>query len=194
MRRPKQIECLYPYFDGWLSGTSAWDEGREFKNRREMVLPLRIELRTSPLPMECSTTELRQHLSGEHDVVRNQRPLFGIMHGWQRISDHWADVEPSGGGLMNAWARPIDKPWRAARRVKTAAKRASGRATRRAPNGFGRRSGKTSSAASCRSKDGPKKGRGRGPTPARTQPRPHPTIPPDSYRTSPRIRPIILTF
>ena len=25
-----------------------------------MVLPLRIELRTSPLPRECSTTELRQ--------------------------------------------------------------------------------------------------------------------------------------
>ena len=27
----------------------------------EMVLPDRIELSTSPLPMECSTTELRQH-------------------------------------------------------------------------------------------------------------------------------------
>jgi hypothetical protein len=26
-----------------------------------MVLPDRIELSTSPLPMECSTTELRQH-------------------------------------------------------------------------------------------------------------------------------------
>src|SRR5260370_41859288 len=26
-----------------------------------MVLPLRIDLRTSPLPRECSTTELRQH-------------------------------------------------------------------------------------------------------------------------------------
>ena len=25
-----------------------------------MVLPLRIELRTSPFPSECSTTELRQ--------------------------------------------------------------------------------------------------------------------------------------
>jgi hypothetical protein len=29
-----------------------------------MVLPDRIELSTSPLPMECSTTELRQHLPG----------------------------------------------------------------------------------------------------------------------------------
>ena len=29
-----------------------------------MVLPDRIELSTSPLPMECSTTELRQHTRG----------------------------------------------------------------------------------------------------------------------------------
>jgi hypothetical protein len=29
-----------------------------------MVLPDRIELSTSPLPMECSTTELRQRASG----------------------------------------------------------------------------------------------------------------------------------
>src|SRR3954471_4687053 len=29
--------------------------------KRWMVLPDRIELSTSPLPMECSTTELRQH-------------------------------------------------------------------------------------------------------------------------------------
>src|SRR5271155_6018594 len=28
--------------------------------RQAVVLPLRIELRTSPLPRECSTTELRQ--------------------------------------------------------------------------------------------------------------------------------------
>lgn len=30
------------------------------KERGKMVLPDRIELSTSPLPMECSTTELRQ--------------------------------------------------------------------------------------------------------------------------------------
>jgi hypothetical protein len=29
--------------------------------RKKLVLPDRIELSTSPLPMECSTTELRQH-------------------------------------------------------------------------------------------------------------------------------------
>src|SRR6478609_6105243 len=39
-------------------GNRATEEG-DF--RREMVLPDRIELSTSPLPMECSTTELRQH-------------------------------------------------------------------------------------------------------------------------------------
>ena len=39
-----------------------------------MVLPVRIELTTSPLPMGCSTTELRQH---EHDLVRKPEPLFG---------------------------------------------------------------------------------------------------------------------
>src|SRR6266540_2850094 len=30
-------------------------------HREKVVLPDRIELSTSPLPMECSTTELRQH-------------------------------------------------------------------------------------------------------------------------------------
>ena len=34
-----------------------------------MVLPDRIELSTSPLPMECSTTELRQHV-----LVKNRAP------------------------------------------------------------------------------------------------------------------------
>ena len=34
-----------------------------------VVLPDRIELSTSPLPMECSTTELRQHV-----LVKNRAP------------------------------------------------------------------------------------------------------------------------
>src|SRR6202000_747259 len=34
-----------------------------------MVLPDRIELSTSPLPMECSTTELRQH-APDHRIGR----------------------------------------------------------------------------------------------------------------------------
>ena len=33
--------------------------------RRLLVLPDRIELSTSPLPRECSTTELRQHGPGQ---------------------------------------------------------------------------------------------------------------------------------
>ena len=44
-------------------------------NNKKMVLPERIELSTSPLPMECSTTELRQH-------------------GGERIADQNPDVEP----------------------------------------------------------------------------------------------------
>src|SRR5258705_12836335 len=34
---------------------------RKMELSKELVLPDRIELSTSPLPMECSTTELRQH-------------------------------------------------------------------------------------------------------------------------------------
>ena len=42
-----------------------------------MVLPVRIELTTSPLPRGCSTTELRQHQNASG------------------ITDRWRDVEPS---------------------------------------------------------------------------------------------------
>ena len=54
-----------------------------------MVLPLRIELRTSPLPMECSTTELRQPR-----MAANIRSL--------------ARCRAVRSGLMNAGSRPID--------------------------------------------------------------------------------------
>src|SRR3954463_3547953 len=43
-----------------------------------MVLPDRIELSTSPLPMECSTTELRQHARikriGQKGLTRRADP------------------------------------------------------------------------------------------------------------------------
>ena len=42
-----------------------------------MVLPDRIELSTSPLPMECSTTELRQHARYLRGIGPNGRPLGG---------------------------------------------------------------------------------------------------------------------
>ena len=42
---------------------------------RKLVLPDRIELSTSPLPMECSTTELRQH--ARYPGNRPKRPPLG---------------------------------------------------------------------------------------------------------------------
>src|SRR4051812_45311797 len=39
-----------------------------------MVLPDRIELSTSPLPMECSTTELRQHVLGRESAATRGLP------------------------------------------------------------------------------------------------------------------------
>jgi hypothetical protein len=36
-----------------------------------MVLPVRIELTTSPLPRECSTTELRQRAHTANAVYNN---------------------------------------------------------------------------------------------------------------------------
>jgi hypothetical protein len=43
--------------EGWRR--HGWHE--QTKKRQEiLVLPVRIELTTSPLPRECSTTELRQ--------------------------------------------------------------------------------------------------------------------------------------
>lgn len=41
---------------------------------RKMVLPDRIELSTSPLPMECSTTELRQHVLGQESAATGGLP------------------------------------------------------------------------------------------------------------------------
>jgi hypothetical protein len=44
---------------------------------KKLVLPDRIELSTSPLPMECSTTELRQHARYLRGIGPNGRPLGG---------------------------------------------------------------------------------------------------------------------
>jgi hypothetical protein len=44
--------------------------------RERLVLPDRIELSTSPLPMECSTTELRQRAPDQEN--RPERPLQGV--------------------------------------------------------------------------------------------------------------------
>src|SRR5687768_1753306 len=43
--------------------------------RRSMVLPERIELSTSPLPRECSTTELRQRANEEGRLLPQRGPM-----------------------------------------------------------------------------------------------------------------------
>src|SRR5882757_11045180 len=45
-----------------------------------MVLPDRIELSTSPLPMECSTTELRQHARYVRIGPKRPRQAAGSCH------------------------------------------------------------------------------------------------------------------
>jgi hypothetical protein len=49
-----------------------------------MVLPERIELSTSPLPMECSTTELRQHARMRESAKRPNKAGRSLPQGPQR--------------------------------------------------------------------------------------------------------------
>jgi hypothetical protein len=44
-----------------------------------MVLPDRIELSTSPLPRECSTTELRQHAGRQGESARKHRHRRSVL-------------------------------------------------------------------------------------------------------------------
>ena len=55
------------------SGISCRENADRVCLNEEMVLPDRIELSTSPLPMECSTTELRQHVLGQ-EFGRHEGP------------------------------------------------------------------------------------------------------------------------
>ena len=48
-------------------------------NRKNLVLPNRIELSTSPLPRECSTTELRQ--LNRKCQMRPRRIRYGVNSG-----------------------------------------------------------------------------------------------------------------
>jgi hypothetical protein len=41
------------------------------ENQDKLVLPVRIELTTSPLPRGCSTTELRQREGGDYTCLRH---------------------------------------------------------------------------------------------------------------------------
>ena len=73
MRARQTIKCVrgYPRFP--LHSAPRWHDiprkWQEFQSSG-MVLPDRIELSTSPLPMECSTTELRQRAPN-----RGNRPI-----------------------------------------------------------------------------------------------------------------------
>ena len=53
--------------------------GETDKYQPRMVLPDRIELSTSPLPMECSTTELRQHDPGGARIGREAPDRWGVL-------------------------------------------------------------------------------------------------------------------
>src|SRR6185312_1697656 len=75
----------------------------------EMVLPDRIELSTSPLPMECSTTELRQHA---------------------RYSRESAQKAPTGGRFLPQgplWRKHAGRPGRGQNGQKSAPAALSGR-------------------------------------------------------------------
>src|SRR5436853_4213606 len=52
MNPSAEMSCTGPLFERRPDGVAI------------LVLPVRIELTTSPLPRGCSTTELRQHLRG----------------------------------------------------------------------------------------------------------------------------------
>ena len=95
--RPKPIA---EYADVGRPRSRAAQARRDARRRRlsearfqhrsdEMVLPHRIELWTSPLPMGCSTTELRQHVDASEypisrpDVERSAcRPRAGLLCLW----------------------------------------------------------------------------------------------------------------
>src|SRR5207248_10916854 len=67
----------------------------------------RIELSTSPLPRECSTTELRQHcVSQIHDAPANDKP--GGVSGGERDAER-GDVRLDAGGEDADFAQVPDE-------------------------------------------------------------------------------------
>ena len=55
---------------------AAYKVSAQLSIAKELVLPVRIELTTSPLPRECSTTELRQ----QRPDPEKWKPVFGKDH------------------------------------------------------------------------------------------------------------------
>ena len=78
---PNKVPAFSPGFGGWFTSCSSAESGGQgsaWIGKRwfclgKLVLPDRIELSTSPLPMECSTTELRQHTAkrAAHEAGRS---------------------------------------------------------------------------------------------------------------------------
>ena len=64
-----------------------------------MVLPLRIELRTSPLPRECSTTELRQQPEAAEYVEQGRDEGAGKKRGDPCHSGILSASAPAVGGV-----------------------------------------------------------------------------------------------
>lgn len=79
---------------------------------KKLVLPDRIELSTSPLPMECSTTELRQHAP----VIQESAPRAikagrSLPQGpsWRKRACEWSEVRqirPKSSPRPCRWLQP----------------------------------------------------------------------------------------
>src|SRR6266571_8950123 len=66
--------------------------------RHFLVLPVRIELTTSPLPRGCSTTELRQQEGGERKLKRSRNAAILAIEGSPAQAD---------GRRPCSWAGPM---------------------------------------------------------------------------------------
>jgi hypothetical protein len=106
-----------------------------------MVLPDRIELSTSPLPMECSTTELRQHA-----LVRTGALNQGIgrkrLHKAGRSLPQGQDARKRGDGAQDMQGTKYAPRLRRAEISPTMAAQSNGSAMKDSGNDSGARTGK----------------------------------------------------
>src|SRR5262249_36521218 len=91
-------------FSDFVGITDGANDGKRLKN---LVLPVGIEPTTSPLPRECSTTELRQHPCPWIVLTRVGANTRGC-RSWQgrRVERHLTDLrlpDPTGGNQACAF-------------------------------------------------------------------------------------------
>jgi hypothetical protein len=79
------------------------------RERNRMVLPVRIELTTSPLPRECSTTELRQRRAG-CDIARNAAANAAILATRPKAAQARRFPPTVAPGPSFAWRRLVSCP------------------------------------------------------------------------------------